>query len=259
MILAWILWACQSPVPKDNTAELYAEAVRAATLQQGVESCEEIEADTTRHECLAFLAQAHGRTDPSATERVCSELPPSIWRDECYFLLSEAISAPETPAPGAEICRKAGRYRQPCFMHLFSGHVGFLRATHSLDEAMTRYARAIELGQSDAPKDFEHQAWSLFFRKPDHVVIDIQSCSELGESKTKCIRGAREALRRRLNQSAQKNGEWRAICQGEPTAEAQADRLNTALHIQIVPHPLLDLPIASFRNARCRAPSPRSP
>ncbi len=250
-MIGLLLWACQtSSTPTDLDQPAFTAAAVAATLPAGLESCDQIQAPALRSECVAFLVRDHGRAQPELAYTSCEELPSGVWRDECFFLLADTLIDARNPAQTAPICQQAGRYFQPCFMHLLKAHAGVLRAELPHGEAHSAYAAAISLAGTQAPKDFQHRAWSVFFRSaggPDRV-YDTRSCSDLSNRASDCISGVREALVRRLNRASIPPG----LCQAkEGTVTALAPFLRSELGIAIAEDPALNAVLRPFFDRHC--------
>ena len=124
---------------------------------------------------------------------------PSIWRDECFFAVGGDLLQGR-PVRVRSHVSPAGRYRKPCFMHLFAEHVGYLRSEHTLHEAMNA-AEAIEL-EARTSKGLLTKPGACFLASPT-MWSSTSNTAWIPDSRTQCISGAREALHRRLNQAVQ--------------------------------------------------------
>ena len=233
--------------------QAYTSAANADTFEQGLFACSQISETSLSSECVAFQVRSHGRNHPQRAEDSCTALPEGIWRDECFFLLADAVSDPSAPAEASAICKQAGRYFQPCFMHLLKAHAGHLRAALPHGEAHAAYASAIGLAGSQAPHDFNHRAWSVFFRSaggPDRV-YDTRGCTELQSHVSDCISGVREALARRLNRSETPS----ELCaQADHTASNMKEFFAQSMGISIAPDPALNAVIRPFFKRHCAKP-----
>jgi len=255
-----LLFACKSaPLGPDSLdAKQYATATVAEEFEVGLRACEQISTEGLRSECQAFLVQQHGRNHPERAAEICAIQPPGIWKDECHFLLAEALTVPERPAVAAAFCQQAGRYFRPCFMHLFSAHAGHLVSSLPADEVVEAYQTAITLGGENPPKDFAHLAWSLLFRRKTltEMRFDPELCTHLKEQAIACRSGVREALLRTLqkNSRAMSAEKKQEICEHTTTtASALKPVIAKAFDVEISAHPSLDAPLTRWHTQACRS------
>ena len=226
-MIALLLVACGVSSPEASSdITSYTSASTAQDLASGLALCQEISETPLRSECVAFQVREHAREHTGASEKACRELPDGLWRDECFFLLADGAINAKEPQKTAPYCRDAGRYFQPCFMHLFKAHAGQLRSQLPQGEAHELFEKAVALGGTDAPKDFAHRAWSVFFRSSggEDRLYDTSPCADLEGLERACVSGVREALARRLNRSAappelctievSELGQWSELLQG---------------------------------------------
>jgi hypothetical protein len=256
MLLA--LFACSS-APQSNSHDIaaYVQAAEQKDLTEGLAACDRIEDPALKGECTAFQVQEHGRKRPNRSQSACEGLSDGLWRDECHFLLAEAVALPEKPEAAAAVCRASGRYFQPCFMHLLSAHAGHLRSTRPAEEVNGAYAQAVALAGEGAPADFAHRAWSLLFREEAERsgTLDPSACEALAEYGPACRSGVREALSRALQKAMREDdGTIRQrICASEgPSAEALAPILSKEFNIRIQPHPVLNAPLEQWWKRHCK-------
>ena len=246
-----LLLACGLSTSSENTdIASYTASSLAPDLSSGLAHCDAIDATALRSECVAFQVRKHAREDTSASETACEQLPQGLWRDECFFLLADGAIDATTPSKTAPYCKRAGRYFQPCFMHLFKAHAGQLRSTLSQEKAQEAYALAVNLGGSEAPKDFAHRAWSVFFRSSggEDRRYDTTGCADLDELSGACISGVREALARRLNRTAAPPN----LCAIDPTrVSAWMEVLDSSMGITIAEDPTLLAVLEPFHRRHC--------
>lgn len=256
-MIGLFLFACGVSSPDGPTdIESYTAASVATDLSTGLARCSEIQSVELQGECVAFQVREHARNEPTASEQACAAIPEGIWRDECFFLLADGAIDATAPEKTAPYCRRAGRYLQPCFMHLLKAHAGQLRSRLPEGKAHEAYEEAVALGGSQAPKDFAHRAWSVFFRSSggEDRLYDTAACAELKEKSSACISGVREALARRLNRaSASPN-----LC-GHSSTDLQAwkEVLASSMNIQIAEDPTLLAVLEPYHRRHCR-PDERS-
>ncbi|MEC7241867.1 MAG: hypothetical protein VXW32_11595 [Myxococcota bacterium] len=203
-MIGLLLLACSFSVPERPTdIESYTLASVAEDLSSGLTHCSAIRKPALQAECIAFQVREHARNHTEASQAACAAIPAGIWRDECFFLLADGAIEASQPEKTATFCKEAGRYFQPCFMHLFKAHAGFLRSELPHGAAHQAYERAVALGGPEAPKDFAHRAWSVFFRSSggEDRLYDTTACTDLGDRSRACVSGVREALIRRLNRT----------------------------------------------------------
>lgn len=235
----------------------YLQASEETDLAQGLAHCHKIQAPDRLGECVAFQVQQGARNQPDLAEQACGDLPDGLWKDECHFLLAEAITVAEEPVPAAAACRKAGRYFQPCFMHLLNAHAGYLRSSIPVEKVFGAYEIALDLAGPEAPADFRHRAWSLFFRSEavSGPTLDPASCEALAEYGPACRSGLREALSRALSKSMREasTAQRQTACGIRPPDAAHlAPVLGKLFQINIQPHPVLDAPLAEWARKHCQ-------
>ncbi len=259
--MIWLLLiACKSApeLPASLDAKQYADAANESNFQSAIDLCKSISSQDLAAECQAFLVQQHGRKNPERAEQVCAAQEPGLWKDECYFLLAEALTVPEKPADAAAFCRKSGRYFQPCFMHLFSAHAGHLVSALPETEVANAYQQAIALGGENPPKDFSHLAWSLLFRRKTltEMRFDPDQCSTLQDQAIACRSGIREALLRTLQKKTRALSEEKKqeICDHTTTTAAALQSLIAkTFEVSISSHPSLDAPLTRWHTQACRS------
>jgi hypothetical protein len=257
-LILLILFACGSDIDATHTdISAYIEASNRSDFPKAIADCGRITSPDRAAECIAFQVQVHGRKHPDAAREACQELQPSLWKDECHFLLAEALTVPEHPEAAAAECRKTGRYFQPCFMHLLNAHAGHLRSTQAPEDVFIAFEKALELAGPNPPTDFRHRAWSLLFRSEalDTPVIDPGVCEHLPTHGPDCRSGLREALSRALEKAMRKSNSTarEAVCaMVRPTPELAAPLFRDILGIEIEPHPVLGAPIAQWHKRHCQ-------
>lgn len=256
MILLALL-ACSSPTDgSHNDIAAYLDASHQSDFTKGLESCFRIQSIEQRGECVAFQVQGGARNHPQKAQKACRQLEPSLWKDECHFLLAEGMTVAEAPEAAAEACREAGRYFQPCFMHLLNAHAGHLRSTRSPNQVIEAYASALELAGPTAPADFRHRAWSLLFRSEaqDAPALDPSHCEQLPTHGPACRSGLREALSRALTKAmreASPAAQKKACAVTPPDAKQLAPVLDQLFDIHIKEHAVLDAPLRQWHHQHC--------
>lgn len=139
----------------------------------GTGDCASVQTPALRDDCA--LAQA-GRKDaggPDAAEAryaaVCGPVLADAARDECAFLVAERHHAPA-------LCRRAGRYRDDCALHVLSA--AFASAAQP-DEAEAA-ARIAEAGLDAA----DPRPWSAYYRDAlgRAAPLDASRCARLADA-----------------------------------------------------------------------------
>ncbi len=110
--LAVLPSGCGSGAP--GQARRYVDAATSG----GGDACAALADDDLRGECLVFAAAEVGPSDPAAAEALCTQAPPGVWQDECWFHLADTLSASGDLA--LSMCNRAGRFRDPCLGHAVS-------------------------------------------------------------------------------------------------------------------------------------------
>jgi hypothetical protein len=260
-----LLIACGSSTDVINTdMTAYIAASNQADFSTAIADCGRIDAPERAGECIAFQVQAHGRKRPDLAREACDTIQPGLWKDECHFLLAEALTIPEQPEIAAAECRKSGRYFQPCFMHLLNAHAGHLRTSQAPEDVFIAYEKALELAGPDAPSDFRHRGWSLLFRSEalNAPVLDPTVCERLPVHGPDCRSGLREALSRALEKAmrnANPTAQEAACTMENPTPEESAPLFKQFFNIEINPHPILRAPISQWYKRHCQKRRETSP
>jgi hypothetical protein len=256
-VILLALLACSAPFEEShNDLDAYLDASHQSDFTKGLESCFRIQSTEQKGECVAFQVQNGARKHPQKATEACHKLEPGLWKDECQFLLAEGITVPEAPEAAAAACRDAGRYFQPCFMHLLNAHAGHLRSTHSPNKVIDAYASALALVGPKAPSDFRHRAWSLLFRSEaqDAPALDPGNCEQLPTHGPACRSGIREALSRSLTKAmreASPEAQQGACAVTPPKSEQLAPVLEQLFEIRIKAHPVLDAPLQQWHQQHC--------
>jgi len=141
-------------------AERYLKAIAEPDNPAG---CEPITDDWLAGECRAMAATAtaeHG--DVGGGLAICEEMAAhDPWRDECFFLISDRITA--TGPQAAEICGRAGRYQDRCLGHAFGreGRERLASVTPGEEREAYRELRALSQSYFDDPQTAGKKLWHL--------------------------------------------------------------------------------------------------
>ena len=140
-----LLTACTGAQTSD--AQRLVDALRLPSDQMPA-ACVEIGDADTRAECLAQAAAALAPGDLPAAVEACRAAPEGMWRDECWFLLSDKASLMGEPA--RTWCAEAGRYKERCRQH------AMLREMHSVERPTAVGEEATLRAQTAALVDLYH-------------------------------------------------------------------------------------------------------
>lgn len=210
--------------PSDG--QLYALSAEAADLTSAAALCARVREPGLRSECAGQLGREHAE-DPGV-EAHCRAIEDARWRDECLFLLAEERWSAGDRDQATALCRSAGQFLGPCFMHLWAEHIGGLKKELPPEEAVAAFELALEWPQEHLDEDLERRAWGLYFRTGAGRV-DLQDCS--GERAAACRQGLRESVSRAINRH---KGSGRLPCDAETPAE-RAEGLHGIVDYALTP------------------------
>ena len=125
-----VLVACSSG-PDDRASYL---AALTQVPAEALESCAAIQDASLAAECLTGVAARQAVKNVAAGRETCARVADAMWRDECYFLVTDA--AEQVGRPALETCALAGRFAERCTQH----------AAHRDLESRTRH---LAVGQED--------------------------------------------------------------------------------------------------------------
>ncbi|MEL6350122.1 MAG: hypothetical protein AAFV53_43885 [Myxococcota bacterium] len=204
----WVMLAC-TPPPSDRALYL-----QVSQNPSDPTPCQRIEDPSLSAECVALSAPALPEADALAA---CETLPsPSPWRDECFFLVADALVA-EGPL-AVKICGQAGRFERRCLGHAFGRQARTLLANHPRGHEREAFALIKEMGRSDygeAPAQTARKTHDLLVR---HVAgrdpgerFSRATCGDL--PRTMC----QEAFALRIREQMSRSGKpLSTLCDSEP-------------------------------------------
>lgn len=106
-----LLLSCGLSAPSDPDQRLHAQA-----LESGANAdCAEIVDSGLRGDCESWRAGKLARTDALAAESACEDIEPDLWREECWFLLSDNVESMGSEAE--RLCAQTGRFQRECHSH----------------------------------------------------------------------------------------------------------------------------------------------
>ena len=141
-------------------AERYLKALDDPANAAG---CEAIADDRLAGECRAMAAVERAmRGDVDGGLAACEAMPASDpWRDECFFLLGDRITA--TGSQATAICERAGRYQDRCLGHAFGreGRKLLTGVTYGEERQAYRDLRTLSRTYFDDPQTAGKKLWHL--------------------------------------------------------------------------------------------------
>lgn len=142
----WWLSACDDP-PSD--ARGYAEAAQGGDPAR----CATLSDPRLAGECAAFAARELALAgDASGARAACGQVDPGLWREECNFLVCDALEL--SGASAISCCRDAGRWTQQCVGHAINRDAAALFATAEVGAERRLHADLEKLvaGYIDGPE-----------------------------------------------------------------------------------------------------------
>lgn len=135
LALGGLLMGCVTPPAGDAARYL------AASDREDAASCEAVRDLDLRGECLVFAAQALREAgELEGASAACTDLAPGIWRDECWFALSDGLGAQGTQA--VSLCEQAGRFQDECRSHALTRRAEQTLAVQGQEELAARQVQA---------------------------------------------------------------------------------------------------------------------
>lgn len=126
-----LLLACGDHRPEDRDRELHARALTAGKDAE----CSGIQDTALRGDCESWRAGQLALSDSAAAESACDEISAALWREECWFLLSDNTEAIGERAE--RLCGHTGRFQTQCRSHAIGREaVRWLSTPGQEDQAM---------------------------------------------------------------------------------------------------------------------------
>lgn len=202
LILLLLLFACDGRGP----AELYRDALRAETWEEGSALCRRLPEEDAP-DCLVAVQEALGRLDRAD----CDAIPAGVWRDECVFLYAERVAAAGDAAAGFAAC-EGTRFGRHCTYHLIREG-----ARAALERPLAEAAVATDAyaGLRLAP-DAGRLFWQTWFRErmSRNHPVDPSGCGALPRGVEACHQGALDTIELSLQGMARARGH--SFCKGPP-------------------------------------------
>lgn len=123
-MLLWFAWGCEAP---DRDRDGYLAALRSPDLAVAAKACDGLESASLRGDCRNDVAERRAAAgDFAGATIVCERVNHAVWRDECWFLITDRAALRGMPA--LEACKEAGRFRDHCVAHALTREVSDLSA-----------------------------------------------------------------------------------------------------------------------------------
>jgi len=91
-------------------------------VSNSLESCADTPYPELANMCrLRFAVRLSHRGEEARTWEVCTAIDSPLWRDECHFLVAEALAHHANIASALDHCALAGRYSRHCGVHIAWG------------------------------------------------------------------------------------------------------------------------------------------
>ncbi|MDG1478113.1 MAG: hypothetical protein P8R54_00915 [Myxococcota bacterium] len=205
--------ACNTPTD--------AEHYLAATADPGNPArCEPIGDPWLAGECHAMAAAwliEHSDTDAGLA--VCGALPPGdTWRDECFFLLSDRMSAAGDQA--RQVCAQSGQFQDRCLGHAFGREGRAMLQEVATGEERDVY-RALRVKSAEYFDDQQTASKKLWHMMIEFVASrDIQqpfsaaTCG--GLPRRICQTGFQTRIRFMLRDAGGSKQTLHTLCNGQP-------------------------------------------
>lgn len=217
-----LLLACNTPTD--------AESYLAASAEPGnPDRCEPIEDPWLAGECRAMAAAALVENgDPDAGLAVCGDLPPGdAWRDECFFLLSDRMSA--SGAQARQVCAQSGRFEDRCLGHAFGreGRAMLQEVEAGGERAAYRALREKSTEYFEDPQIASKKLWHMmieFVASRDLTQpFSAATCGDL--PRRICKTGFQTRIRFMIRDAGGGDQTLHSLCNGQPVAVEAAAAL----------------------------------
>ena len=223
--VAWVLGACAPAEPATDVQRYAAVAAEDGGLEADLEACAAIVDPALAGDCALLVV---GRGSVPA-EEACPRVPEGVWRDECWFVAAEARRAAGQDGSAAQLCLRAGAFRDDCGQHLWQTAVHDLIHRRGPEGFASQLSRAQALhdrwaGLLAAETDFSERFWERYYSNgfEGQGGVDLARCEELPAPHPERCRAAGLAyFARDLGPRLDQAGMGEAFCAMEaPTAEA---------------------------------------
>lgn len=257
-----VLLGCTNP---PSQARLYVDAAALAESDPAAaaDACQALGPELS-DECLSFAARAAADSSPQQAGAICGEIGPTVWADECWFLVAEAQVALDGGEAAATTCAKAGRFAANCLDHVRRAHASHLLSTLPPAEAAARYAEALAWADVQTVTVTGGarggRFWQSFYDAPLHdpslPALDSGWCATMtGDLATTCQRSAPDTLRHtlvRLERERRTQGQPidpAVLCADGPAAA----QVQAAFDLGWASGESLDEVAERYRSSRCSA------
>lgn len=217
--------ACAEAEPAGDVARYAAVAAEDGGTEADLATCGGISDDSLAGDCALLVV---ARSELPA-EEACPRVPKGIWRDECWFVAAEARRAAGQDGSAAQLCLRAGAFRDDCGQHLWQtavhdlihrrGPAGFAAQLPRAQQLHDRWARLLA-----EETDFSERFWARYFSNgfEGQGGVDLSWCVGLPEPQPARCRAAGLAyFARDLGPRLDQAGLGEAFCAMEaPDAEA---------------------------------------
>ncbi|MGB0637834.1 MAG: hypothetical protein ACPGTU_00780 [Myxococcota bacterium] len=189
-----ILACSQSPAEaiqayRDALASIEQDASNAAA------TCATLIDPQLNVDCLIAGAEALAGSSPDKADLLCEQISPTlndgISRDECLFQVAERSKDPMR-------CAKAGRFIDPCRMHIWGSQVPTLSGTTWAKREQSAQQDIVKYGLSET----DERPWIALYRwmlSQEHPLTRVEC--EHAAQRTACMKAGESLLQDRLNRT----------------------------------------------------------
>jgi hypothetical protein len=187
--------AC-NPSPAD-AIQAYRDALAAIEhdASDTAAICGPLEDPQLKADCLIAGAESVASTNASTAATLCERISPTInegiSRDECLFQVAERSKDPTR-------CVSAGRFADPCRMHLWGSHVPALQGETWEEKERSAHS---QLGQYGL-KETDSRPWIALYRwllSQEHPLTRRDCATSVREAS--CMKAGESLLQDRLNRA----------------------------------------------------------
>ena len=183
--------------------------------------CFEMEDPILLGECIGMSARELAQQDDDeAALEACDALPVGMWRDECFFLVSDALRANGEDA--ISLCGQAGRYRNPCLGHAIAREADKILVNAERGREDETWMQLMEMvgqhitGREVGSKTRRLMIHHLATRDPD----DLFSRTTCGKVMPQICQDAyAERVKLAVYTAQQPEGYWRQACGRDVTPD----------------------------------------
>lgn len=186
VLLPLLALACGSAAEREVVR--YAALVGDPTLlpEPGLAACADLARSDLRADCADHVVTLEAARPGGRPEALCPRLEAGPYQDECWFLAAEAHGRRGQDASAAQLCKKAGAYKEDCAQHLWQTAVHDLihkAGPRAMIDQLPRAQKLYAHWERYLGGETELQArfWARYFQNAFEGlgVIDLRWCPEV--------------------------------------------------------------------------------